>query len=89
MAKTHNSGYSLVATHLTTNPPVRCLDRAERTGSFVYAGKRIQVGLGLGCVTCKRVVVWLGFAVKRVTVRLGSHGPPTVVEVQFRYPPAN
>jgi hypothetical protein len=34
-AKTYNSGYSLVVTHLTTNPPVRCLNRAERTGSLV------------------------------------------------------
>jgi hypothetical protein len=33
--KTFNSGYSLVVTHLTTNPPVRCLNRAERTGSLV------------------------------------------------------
>jgi hypothetical protein len=35
MAKTYNSGYSLLATYLTTNPPVRCLNRAERTGSLV------------------------------------------------------
>ena len=34
--KTYNSGYSLVVTHLTTNPPVRCLNRAERTGSLVF-----------------------------------------------------
>jgi hypothetical protein len=37
MAKTYNSGYSLVVTHLTTNPPVRCLNRAERTGSLVVS----------------------------------------------------
>ena len=36
MPKTYNSGYSLVVTHLTTNPPVRCLNRAERTGSLVF-----------------------------------------------------
>jgi hypothetical protein len=36
MDKTYNSGYSLVVTHLTTNPPVRCLNRAERTGSLVF-----------------------------------------------------
>jgi hypothetical protein len=36
LAKTYNSGYSLVVTHLTTNPPVRCLNRAERTGSLVF-----------------------------------------------------
>jgi hypothetical protein len=35
--KTYNSGYSLVVTHLTTNPPVRCLNRAERTGSLVVS----------------------------------------------------
>jgi hypothetical protein len=34
--KTYNSRYSLVVTHLTTNPPVRCLNRAERTGSLVF-----------------------------------------------------
>jgi hypothetical protein len=33
MSKTYNSGYSLVVTHLTTNPPVPCLSTAERTGS--------------------------------------------------------
>jgi hypothetical protein len=32
-AKTYNSGDSLVVTHLTTNSPVQCLTRAERTGS--------------------------------------------------------
>jgi hypothetical protein len=32
--KTYNSGDSLVVTHLTTNPPVSCLNRAERTGSL-------------------------------------------------------
>ena len=34
--KTYNSRYSLVVTHLTTNLPVRCLNRAERTGSLVF-----------------------------------------------------
>jgi hypothetical protein len=34
-SKTYNSGDSLVVTHLTTNPPVSCLNRAERTGSLV------------------------------------------------------
>jgi hypothetical protein len=27
---------NIVVTHLTTNPPVRCLNRAERTGSLVF-----------------------------------------------------
>jgi hypothetical protein len=34
--KTYNSGDSLVVTHLTTNPPVSCLNRAERTGSLAF-----------------------------------------------------
>ncbi|KAF1850469.1 uncharacterized protein K460DRAFT_270036 [Cucurbitaria berberidis CBS 394.84] len=36
MAKTYNSGDSLVVTHLTTNPPVSCLSTAERTGSAEF-----------------------------------------------------
>jgi hypothetical protein len=36
LAKTYNSGDSLVVTHLTTNPPVSCLNRAERTGSLAF-----------------------------------------------------
>ncbi|KAF2875810.1 hypothetical protein BDV95DRAFT_562694 [Massariosphaeria phaeospora] len=35
--RTYNSGYSLVVTHLTTNPPVHCLNSAERTGSVVFS----------------------------------------------------
>jgi hypothetical protein len=31
-AKTYDSGDSLVATHLTTNPPVSCLRKDNRTG---------------------------------------------------------
>jgi hypothetical protein len=34
--KTYNSRDSLMVTHLTTNPPVSCLNRAERTGSLVF-----------------------------------------------------
>jgi hypothetical protein len=33
--KTYNRGDSLMVAHLTTNPPVRCLNMAERTGSLV------------------------------------------------------
>jgi hypothetical protein len=36
MAKTYNSEDSLMVTHLTTSSPVRCLNRAERTGSLVF-----------------------------------------------------
>ena len=35
--KTYNSRYSLVITRLTTNPPLRCLNRAERTESLVVS----------------------------------------------------
>jgi hypothetical protein len=34
--ETYNSGDSPVVTHLTTSPPVRCLSKAERTGSPVF-----------------------------------------------------
>jgi hypothetical protein len=34
--KTYNSGCSPVVTHLATNLPVHCLNRAERTGSLVF-----------------------------------------------------
>ncbi|KAF1993478.1 hypothetical protein P154DRAFT_450117, partial [Amniculicola lignicola CBS 123094] len=34
--KTYNSGYSLVVTHLTTNPPVTGLLTGERTGPKVF-----------------------------------------------------
>ena len=36
-SKTYNSRDSLMVTHLTTNPPVSCLNRAERTGSLVVS----------------------------------------------------
>ncbi|KAF3767994.1 hypothetical protein M406DRAFT_254757, partial [Cryphonectria parasitica EP155] len=35
MAKTYNTGYSLMVTHLTTNPAVSGLFRGEQTGSQV------------------------------------------------------
>ena len=34
-AKTYNSRDSLMVTHLTTNPPVSCLNIAEQTGCVV------------------------------------------------------
>ncbi|KAF1831481.1 hypothetical protein BDW02DRAFT_606224 [Decorospora gaudefroyi] len=37
MAKTYNSGDSLVVTHLTTSPPVHCLYIAEQTGSIIFS----------------------------------------------------
>ena len=36
--KTYNSGDSLVVTHRTTNPPVRCLISAEQTGRDISVG---------------------------------------------------
>ncbi|KAF2022654.1 hypothetical protein EK21DRAFT_82785 [Setomelanomma holmii] len=36
IAKTYNSGDLPVVTHLTTSLPVRCLSKAERTGSPVF-----------------------------------------------------
>jgi hypothetical protein len=35
-AKTYDSGYWLVVTHLTTNPPVHCLNKAEQTRSLIF-----------------------------------------------------
>ncbi|KAF2786098.1 hypothetical protein K505DRAFT_400089 [Melanomma pulvis-pyrius CBS 109.77] len=35
-SKTYNSRDSPMVTHLTTSPPVLCLNRAERTGSLVF-----------------------------------------------------
>ena len=35
--KTYNSGDSPVVTHLTTNPPIHWLTRAERTGSRAFS----------------------------------------------------
>ncbi|KAL5381772.1 hypothetical protein DPSP01_006956 [Paraphaeosphaeria sporulosa] len=37
LAKTYNSGDSPVVTHLTTDPPVHCLCKAERTGSPILS----------------------------------------------------
>ncbi|KAF2680469.1 hypothetical protein K458DRAFT_311739, partial [Lentithecium fluviatile CBS 122367] len=45
--KTYNSGDSLVVTHLTTSPPVKCLCKAERTGSpgFIFLWSYVLVSL--------------------------------------------
>jgi hypothetical protein len=45
--KTYNSGDSLVVTHLTTNPPVSCLNRAERTGSLAFTYASAQKALNI------------------------------------------
>jgi hypothetical protein len=58
-SKTYNSGYSLMVTHLTTNPPVSCLSTAERTGS---AGIRILWSyvkeVVVGAVDNRKRLVW-------------------------------
>ena len=62
LAKTCNSGDSLVVTHLTTNPPVSCLYMAERTGSLIfmilwsYVEDRVVGGeyIPSGCLTTHR-----------------------------------
>ena len=35
-AKTYSSGYSLVVTHPTTNPPISVFSTADRTGCAVF-----------------------------------------------------
>ncbi|KAF3766086.1 hypothetical protein M406DRAFT_257963 [Cryphonectria parasitica EP155] len=35
--KTYNTGYSLMVTHLTTNPALTSLNRRERTGSLAFS----------------------------------------------------
>ena len=42
--KTYNSWYSLVVTQPTTNQPIYCLNRGERTGSFAFSSLRSYVG---------------------------------------------
>ena len=42
---TYNSGYSRVVTQLTTNPPVRCLNRAEQTGSLIVSRATARIEL--------------------------------------------
>jgi hypothetical protein len=68
-SKTYNSGYSPVVTHLTTNPPVSCLNIAERTGSIailsvskllsfwnqvpIFREKAANYGAGLRMAACE------------------------------------
>ena len=60
MAKTYNSGDSLVVTHLTTNPPVSCLNRAERTGSLVLKILWSYVVEGVNVYNITRVCFLVG-----------------------------
>ncbi|KAF1993375.1 hypothetical protein P154DRAFT_450371, partial [Amniculicola lignicola CBS 123094] len=48
--KTYSSGYSLVVTHLTTNPPVTGLMIGERTGpnALLYQWSYVLVLAGVG-----------------------------------------
>jgi hypothetical protein len=63
--KTFNSGYSLVVTHLTTNPPVRCLNRAERTGSLVLSYSIVSN-------TLKHTIFGLVFSVNRYSAIIAT-----------------
>lgn len=46
-AKTYNSGYLLVVTHIATNPPVSYLNRAERTRSLTISCSNGRMALDL------------------------------------------
>jgi hypothetical protein len=48
--KKYNNGDSLAVAHLTSSPPVRYLNRAERTGSFV--------GSCSLATTCRKITVF-------------------------------
>jgi hypothetical protein len=50
MAKTYNSMDTLIATLLTTNPPVSYLNRAERTGSLVVSAAIDPISLKTNCL---------------------------------------
>ncbi|KAF2709192.1 hypothetical protein K504DRAFT_378935, partial [Pleomassaria siparia CBS 279.74] len=49
--KTYNSRYSPMVTHLTTNPPVQCLNIAEQTGCvrFIVLWSYVE-GKQLSCM---------------------------------------
>jgi hypothetical protein len=49
-AKTYNSRDSLMVTHLTTNPPVSCLNIAEQTGCVVLKILWSYVAVNLAAV---------------------------------------
>ena len=70
--KTYSSGDSLVVIYLTTNPPVSCLNRVERSGSLV--------------VSCPEDVQTLQFAVygvlHTVITRLSVNGKRTAAQSQ-------
>jgi hypothetical protein len=53
--KTYNSGYSLLVTHPTSNPPVHCLYMAERTGSLIFSVLWSYMIECSGCVSQQRL----------------------------------
>jgi hypothetical protein len=73
--KTFNSGYSLVVTHLTTNPPVRCLNRAERTGSLVLNVLWSNVEDMLSSQQYKLVVITCPEVLRSIQFTIGSIPP--------------
>ena len=52
-------------THLTTNPPISCLNRAERTGSLVVSATIDPVSLKLAVSGEKKTSKWTLLAVRR------------------------
>jgi hypothetical protein len=68
--KTYNSGYSLLVTHATTNPPVHCLYMAERTGSLVFSVLWSYVIVG-NVKNCHRVIFQSSSLI--VTIRTSSN----------------
>ena len=72
--KTYNSRDSPMVTHLTTSPPVLCLNRAERTGSLVF---RVLWSYVLGqCKICAYIRLKWDLA---LTIRLPPAGGQKVV----------
>jgi hypothetical protein len=75
-SKTYNSGYSLVVTHLTTNPPVSCLSTAERTGSSV-----LKI---LWSYVKERVPWWSCIEIRNELEREGQPICPHIREVKLK-----
>lgn len=76
-AKTYNSGYSPVVTHLTTNPPVEGLTYGERTGP----GATISP-----MVVCATSIQKCGIYLERVEMKVGASVPTLVVAKRFLAP---
>ena len=67
MSKTYNSGYSPVVTHPSTNPPISCLTRAERTGS-----RGLKILWSYVEEVAEKIVSIVGFGVSDVRMEDGK-----------------